>query len=872
MVVLLALLLTPASAAGLAFPPAAGDAAPALAPVEGILPLPPPDPTILALDDDARLLRLPDGRTMRLDVPYPVHVAGEGEDMRVLVSFPREAGRRMDPRLLDPVALADQGVLRADGRVEVVVRAPLDAVAPHLEEIAPFARLGLVAGALPYAQLARLAVAPGVERVYPDARMEPLLDQSVPLVRAPEAHARTDALARPLRGTGVVIAIIDTGVDATHPDLGGCFGAGCRVAGGYDFVDDDAFPEDTHGHGTHVAATAAGTHGVAPDATILAYRVCGNFGCETEDILAAIENATLAGADIISMSLGGPGTSDGPLATSVDWAVAQGVVVVSAAGNAGPGDATIGEPAASRRGIAVGATTKTDALASFSSRGPVYDAEGRVSAIKPDLVAPGVDITAAVPTGSCPLCRPSGYVTISGTSMATPHVSGAAALLLQAHPGWTPEDVKAALVAGAVPVGNRAHEEGAGRLDVIGGLDAALVIDPGLEFLGYLGMEGALSVTRELRVRNLGASTLEVSLAALPTSFTASVAPSAITLAPGASATVTFEAHADAASLPEGWHEAAVRASSGPATATARLELLHAPLLRLHFDALTRASFVWRDGSLFTLLEYPPATVTLPAPPGVYDAVTLHAGCPQEPCGSHTRRMSVLDDFLHSGDGDAWFNATDAAHRVAMVARTVEGVALPEDLPDCSSSVDDLCYGQWYTKFQRVDRCCIGLLTLSWGTNQPVWIEGVPPTWAWGRHQGYRALNTTYHVGRAVHGIAGDVTLDTPLDALVPELRYHTIPQGKTDARRIDFCMGEVIVPGHAMAVHEGELEPILVAVDGAVAPTRETLVPCARLLTHLRSGTPDSIGRCLPPECTTFGDSVSLVVAEGLRPRRHCW
>ncbi|MFC0472585.1 S8 family serine peptidase [Halalkalibacter kiskunsagensis] len=159
-------------------------------------------------------------------------------------------------------------------------------------------------------------------------------------------------------GEGVTVAIIDTGVDYIHPDLAHAFGD----YKGYDFVDNNADPQEGAGqyHGTHVAGTVAanGTiKGVAPDASLLGYRVLGPNGGTTEDVVAAIELAVKDGADIMNLSLGNTlNNADWATSIALDWAMAEGVVAITSNGNSGPNNWTVGSPGTSRDAISVGAT------------------------------------------------------------------------------------------------------------------------------------------------------------------------------------------------------------------------------------------------------------------------------------------------------------------------------------------------------------------------------------------------------------------------------------------------------------------------------------------------------------------------------------
>ncbi|NOR17846.1 S8 family serine peptidase [candidate division WOR-3 bacterium] len=202
-----------------------------------------------------------------------------------------------------------------------------------------------------------------VKRIFPDEKVYALLDTSVPVINATEVWQLRDANGDLVTGKGVVVAILDTGVDYTHPALGGCKGFGCKVIDGYDIVNDDWDPMDNDGHGTMVAGIIAANgalKGVAPDAELLVYKVLdpsesGPASGYTSEVIAGIDAAIIDGADIICMSLGGElGATDNALELAVSRAVDAGVIVVAAAGNDGPYIGTIYSPASYENVIAVG--------------------------------------------------------------------------------------------------------------------------------------------------------------------------------------------------------------------------------------------------------------------------------------------------------------------------------------------------------------------------------------------------------------------------------------------------------------------------------------------------------------------------------------
>jgi subtilisin family serine protease len=358
-----------------------------------------------------------------------------------------------------------------------------------------------------------------VKKVHKNQIVSTTLQESVPSIKASEVWKLDEdgnncsiSGKECLTGKGVSIAIIDTGVDYLHPDLGGCFGSGCKVIGGWDIINNDSDPADDHGHGTHVAAIAAGNgvlKGVAPDANIIAYKVLNSGGYGTlAEVIGGVERAVDPNqdgnfsdrVDIMSISLGGFGNPDDPVSMAVDNAVGNGAVAVVAAGNNGPSLETIRSPGTARKAITIGAISKIDTIAFFSSRGPVVweDEEGKRKAIlKPDVIAPGVDICAAEwdNAWSDKRCLDDRHVALSGTSMATPHVSGVVALLLQKDPGMTPEKVKMILKNSSVSLGySDQNSLGYGKIDALGAVEIGeipiAILDTGGEFRGKIDIRG----------------------------------------------------------------------------------------------------------------------------------------------------------------------------------------------------------------------------------------------------------------------------------------------------------------------------------------------------------------------------------------------
>ncbi|HTI22064.1 MAG TPA: S8 family serine peptidase [Kutzneria sp.] len=315
----------------------------------------------------------------------------------------------------------------------------------------------------------------GFDKIWLDGLRHPTLDVSVPMTGAPQAWQAG------WTGAGVKVGVIDTGIDQTHPDLAG------HVAAAENFTTD---PDtlDRVGHGTHVASTIAGSaaasqgryKGMAPGATLYSAKVCTEIGCPESAIVAGMTWAAQQGVKVANMSLGGP---DSPETDPIEAALQDlthryGVLFVVAAGNDGlGGESTINSPGDVAEALTVGAVTKTGELAEFSSRGPRTSDAG----IKPDITAPGVGIVAARSSTSdlWPDSENPQYANLSGTSMATPHVAGAAAILTQQHPDWAPDRIKSTLMAAAQP--NAAigvYEQGAGFLNVARAIQQSVTASP----------------------------------------------------------------------------------------------------------------------------------------------------------------------------------------------------------------------------------------------------------------------------------------------------------------------------------------------------------------------------------------------------------
>ncbi len=345
-------------------------------------------------------------------------------------------------------------------------------------------------------------------------------------------------------GQGIIIGIIDSGIDYNREDMGGGFGSGHKVAGGFDFVNNDSNPMDDFGHGTAVAGVAAADgityKGVSPGATLYAFKTLDSHGNGLSSyIISAIDyaldpnhdNNFSDAADILNMSLGNSwGDSRDPVSLAVNNAVKSGIVCIVAAGNDGTENNynSIGSPASAKESICVGAADANNNIASFSSRG----AANCGKYIKPEIVAPGVDINAPLLGGQ--------YSKFSGTSISAPYVAGLCALLLEQHPNLRPEIVKAIISQSAKYVSSDYWTYGFGVINnAVTEITAA--VTPATAELGLIGPGNGISnITSQYTVYNFSDTLKNFSASLTPfTGVAADFSPQTFSVEPNDSVNVS---------------------------------------------------------------------------------------------------------------------------------------------------------------------------------------------------------------------------------------------------------------------------------------------------------------------------------------------
>ncbi|MBM7863141.1 S8 family serine peptidase [Lentzea nigeriaca] len=517
---------------------------------------------------------------------------------------------------------------------------------------------------------ARRAAARSAGKLWLNGKAKISLDQSVPMVGAPAAWQSG------FDGTGVTVAVLDTGYDQNHPELAGA------VAVSKDFT--PAGIQDNIGHGTHVAATIAGRSdkysGVAKGAKLAVGRVCEADWCDESAILAGMDWAAReVRAKVVNMSLGSRMASDGtdPMSVKANELTAEtGALFVAAAGNSGD-RVKVGGPAAADAALAVANLTKSGVVNEWSSRGP----RERDFAVKPDIAAPGTDIVAARAAGTLwDYYVDDLHARLTGTSMAAPHVAGAAAILAQRNPSWTAAELKAHLMATVKPVADTPSSVGSGLVDVGRAVAQQVRADVGSLSFGLLEWPHTKTFTKTITYSNPGSEPVSLALQHnLGADFTV---PASVTVPAGGTAAVdvvldprkgngTFFGH--------------IKASGGGVSLTTAV----GAYVQEERATLT-VSMIGRDGKPvpdeFVVL------VDMATQEGTVLDITDGAGSARVAVGDY----AVIGRIDEKTANYAWFtpvSATEVAGRVSLTANTTvtldarQGKAFGVGLPDDRSEV-----------------------------------------------------------------------------------------------------------------------------------------------------------------------------------------
>nr|WP_221382956.1 S8 family serine peptidase [Actinoplanes polyasparticus] len=565
----------------------------------------------------------------RSGIPMATSTVGGRTRVVPADALPLLRADKLDARLFDVTGLVAAGY--DDRRADLPLIAGRGATVSGAR-VRALAGLGATAIRTPKKNLARdWKAGTGAGKLWLDAKGRFTAAAGVQQIGAPQAWQAG------LTGKGVTVGVIDSGVDVTHPDLAPV------VAAQADFSTGTAVTGDVHdigGHGTAVASILAGRgtasdgryRGVAPDVRLVSAKA-GDFDTTESAVIAAMEwTAGTQRAKIVNMSLGFPNTpGTDPLEAAVDEMTEKyGTLFVVAAGNSGKtgndpangDDYKVESPADAADALSVGAVDYHDRLADFSSRGPGLDGES----IKPEITAPGVDITHAVSRDAGPGPYGMGY----GTSYAAPHVAGAAAVLSQKHPDWTPAQLKAGLMGSAQPSADLgAYAQGAGRVDVARAVRTAVVADPPSLSLGR--QTAGKAITRTVSYRNYSTRPLTLTLRV---SAPFAVNATSLTVPAGGTASARVTAPA---TLTGGPHTGQLTAAAGDQVVTTPVAVVRDRAvvdLDLHvlgLDGLPSADHYTQVIGLDTpylydsLYHYPwTADINLQVPSGRYAIVTQY--------------------------------------------------------------------------------------------------------------------------------------------------------------------------------------------------------------------------------------------------------
>ncbi|MFB6781764.1 S8 family serine peptidase [Streptomyces sp. NPDC056352] len=481
-------------------------------------------------------------------------------------------------------------------------------------------------------------------------------------------------------GKGVKVAVLDTGADQTHPDLAG------RISAAKDFSGSGS-TLDKQGHGTHVAATVAGSgagapgirSGVASDADLIVGKVLDDKGSGSDSqVIAGMEWAVAQGAKVVNMSLGsGPTNGQDPVTQSLEaLATSSGTLFVVSAGNSGPNISTVSAPSIAPHALSVAAVDFAGGTASFSSRGPSFN-----GTIKPEIAAPGVNVVAARATGTNlgTVQADPAYTALSGTSMAAPHITGAAAVLAQEHPDWTPDQLKHTLMgtatAPAPQSGQTVYDVGTGVVNLPAALKQSVVADTGAVDFGRLDVSDG-TATRTVKLTNTADAAVTLSLmgtlaatGSTPPAGLLKLSASTVTLGAGESTDVTLTV--DSAGTPTGTYTGALTALPAGGSQALRVPLLLDRAQSIKVTTLDRAgkpapaqiSLLNADsGASLNAEVRPEGTRDLRVPEGRYMGLAMIAMTIDG-----LRQIAIVSADLKAGSNEIVFDARKARRWTASV-------------------------------------------------------------------------------------------------------------------------------------------------------------------------------------------------------------
>ncbi|KRF12318.1 hypothetical protein ASG90_15155 [Nocardioides sp. Soil797] len=686
----------------------------------------------------------------------------------------------------------------------------------------------------------------GLAQVSLDFRVEATLDRSTKQIGAPEAWSAG------LEGDGVTVAVLDSGIDDAHPDLAEHIGL-TRDFSGTGSVHDGV------GHGTHVASIVGGTgaasdglyRGVAPGVTLMVGKVLNDTGAGASSwVIDGMEWASSHDADVVNLSLGGPVTKgDDPLSRALDALTERdGTLFVVASGNGSigqPGTMEVTSPGSAASALTVGAVSRTDAKWSGSRNGLMGD-EG----LKPEVMAPGMGITAANAGGT----GADGYTSKTGTSMAAPHVAGAAALLLQQHPDWSPLQVKTALASTARPTtSGDVFDRGAGVIDVGRATRQGVYVDTGVAFLGYFArpfVAGELTADKRLTYTNATDQPVTLDLTSSlvddhgdPVDDVLSVTPETVTVPAGGEAHALV--HVDLADAEAAEFSGSVVAAndSGLELSTMVGFLKQDDTVDVTFRALNthgqpaiarlRATpYLQSDGRYYPDNIYLTADQkewTLRLPEGEYNVFGLITTL--DPSGRFVEEQSIVQDPKVSATAPNFTVTLDARNARPVTLHTPRP-STPRQVtmkmhrgdPETTLSTSD----EWYWDFtdgepsrlsvaptERVDDAPFELLTQ--------WETGVPLLTAETTGRGHHAVDAVQEGGPEFDGTKTLPVVDageaTPVDLAGKKLHGSVALVQETDAMTWAEQVGAATDAGAAMVL-------LYAATDGVFYPSVGGAVP----------------------------------------------